>query len=401
MFGLRVTAVVSDLVFLFLAVLSFRLTPDPHVPNLPVQLLVLGVASGTCSLLFLVPNFRGRSAVMVGVAKTLFLCLIFLAIPRGDAGFLALWASYSAVLVFHLGARTSLTLVAAFAALAGLFLFSFPTLWPRSAAEFPGLILSAFAGLMISATLVLARIQAEKLLEARMRIRNFEKDLQRLAEANVGFQEYSSLIEQHTLRAERDRVSREIHDSTGYALTTLKMIFEAAKGLWLRDPSQILGLMDQGIALSKDALEEVRAALRELRTRRDPVVEGLSFVVRLIRNFETVTNVRIEYDFTNARQSYNPDVNALLYKMVQESLTNAYRHGRASWVRMVFSEADDQLHISISDDGRLKTSPVKGIGLRGMEERLLEVGGSLSFPPRERGFEIMASIPIVKEATHA
>jgi len=226
------------------------------------------------------------------------------------------------------------------------------------------------------------------------RTRKLQADLVRVTEANVGFQEYSSLVEQQTLRWERDRISREIHDSTGYALTTIKMVFEAAKGLVVKDPDRVLGLMDQGIGLSREALDEVRGALNELRGRTEGPSEGLSLVVRMIRNFEAVTNVKIVHEFSNARQSYGPDINAALYKMVQESLTNAYRHGRASRVDLLIYETDTELRIRITDNGQSAGVVVKGIGFQGMEERVAGLGGVIAFVPGTQGFEITASIPL-------
>lgn len=402
MVGARNIVVAFDLAMLAIVLVAVSPASGSLSTNPGVQLLVLGLLSGTCSLLFPLLAPKARSSLpVIAVVKALFLCLLFFLIPRGSSGFVLLWATFFSVLLAYLSLQVSLIVGGFFVAMTGLILASFPFLWPRTPAETVGSFLMGLATMATSGLLVVLRVQMDRLRVSEVRTANFEKDLRRLTEANVGFQEYSSLIEQHTLRAERDRISREIHDSTGYALTTLKMIFEAAKGLMQKDPAQVLGLMDQGITLSKDALEEVRAALRELRTQQDPSVEGLSFVVRLVKNFESVTKVRIEYDFTNTKQSYSPSVNALLYKMVQESLTNAYRHGRASWVRMILSETESDLQVSISDNGQFNALGTKGIGLQGMEERIRELGGAISFLPRKQGFEILASIPLLKEPTHA
>jgi signal transduction histidine kinase len=398
----RLTALALDLVILALSFWSFSESFRSAMPHFSAQLLVLCAGSGFCSLLQVIPPFRrSKIALLAATLKSLTFALLFAELAESGLSFLPLWLGYSAMLAAYWGPRVFGIQTAVAAGAGALLLVLFPSLAGNWFIQIPELILLAFSMTAIAGLLLFCRSQAVRLAENRRRLGTFERDLQRVMDANVGYQEYSSLVEQHALREERDRISREIHDSTGYALTTVKMAFEAAKGLWGGDKRRFDELMDQGIALSKQALAEIRAALRQLRARRDPAAEGLSFVTRLIRNFEKVTSVAVEFDYSNARRSYTPEINGLIYKMVQECLANAYRHGRASAVKLVLSEGDDTLRISIRDNGRPASTIVKGIGMQGMEERVQGAGGTIVFAPTATGFETSAEIPIRPEATHA
>ena len=224
--------------------------------------------------------------------------------------------------------------------------------------------------------------------------RVLSEEVSRLSNANLGFQQYASALEGESTRSERLRLSREIHDSAGYALTTLKMLFEAAKGLLVKDPKRIDTLMDEGARISQEALHEIRYVLRQLRTKEEPLPKGLRLVVLLVRNFEKACGIEVHLETTNARNSYSDRVNSTMYRMVQEGMTNAFHHGRATEVSIVLAEVDHKLSIRIRDNGVGSVSVKKGIGLSGMEERVAEAGGWMQYKGQADGFEINALVPI-------
>jgi signal transduction histidine kinase len=111
--------------------------------------------------------------------------------------------------------------------------------------------------------------------------------------------------------------------------------------------------------------------------------------------------VEVDVDFSNSRRTYGKDIDPIIYKMVQEGLINAYRHGHATRVGMTFRETGGELRVRIMDNGGSSKKISKGIGLQGMEERVSGVGGAVEFVAGEGGFSIAASIPLAPEARAA
>ncbi len=262
---------------------------------------------------------------------------------------------------------------------------------------------TVLAGYSLAFGLVVAILMAAagvKMMErerrrARDLVDKLERDVQLLTRANIGFQEYVMWIEQKTLQDERDRISREVHDTTGYMFTTIRMTFEAVKGLIGRDPAAVDGVLDQGIALCREGIHETRAAVRQLRRKGADEQRGLAYLTKIARNFENATHMSIVLDFTNCRSSYGAPINQAVHRMVQEGLTNSFRHGKANRVSVVLMEVRDQLHVMIDDDGTGARHVDRDVGLAGMDERIRDLGGTLYVFPDQPGFSLRAEIPVI------
>jgi len=220
-----------------------------------------------------------------------------------------------------------------------------------------------------------------------------QADLLALTRANVGFQEYISRVEKKTLEEERNRLTREIHDTMGYTLTTLRMVFEAAKGL-RSDEERLFETLDAGIELSKEGMVEVNHALKTMRRIEKDSDKGLDSIIKVARNFELVTKMRVNLEFINTQFNYRQEIVDFVYKMVQESLTNAFRHGNATEVTIVFMEARDTIHVTVRDNGKGSSGMKKDLGLLGMEERVGRLNGLLLVTGEPNGFMLRAVVPL-------
>jgi signal transduction histidine kinase len=97
----------------------------------------------------------------------------------------------------------------------------------------------------------------------------------------------------------------------------------------------------------------------------------------------------------NLPNSLDHELSLALYRTVQEALTNAVRHGKASRVRVIFWVEGEELRLTITDNGKGAFEVVKGIGLAGMEERLGALGGSVQVGQApEGGFSLTAQVPL-------
>ncbi len=214
-----------------------------------------------------------------------------------------------------------------------------------------------------------------------------------LSNANVAFQDHAEYVESETAARERNRITRELHDVTAYALTNIAMTMNAAKVLLRENPAELPELFETTRRQAEDALQETRRTLYLLRSVEDRKLEGLHAFVHLARQFQQATGVTVQINYGNVPFSLGREVDALVYRLIQQGLTNAFRHGQADTVRVNLWRAETEIRVTISDNGKGSEELHEGIGLQGTRERLSTVGGTLETRSRPDGFELNAFIP--------
>ena len=204
---------------------------------------------------------------------------------------------------------------------------------------------------------------------------------------------------------ERRRIARELHDQMGQNLTALnvglKSLLDAdGRSDKLRNMVQPLQELASQTArdLHRVALELRPAALDDL---------GL---VKAVRNLTTTWSVRcgIEVDLEAKYESkgVSPEIETTIYRIIQEALNNIAKHSGAKRVSLVLRRTADHVQAIIEDDGcgfdvataSAEASDRGGLGLLGIQERLGNVGGSLSMESAPgRGVTLIVRIPVLKE----
>ena len=224
-----------------------------------------------------------------------------------------------------------------------------------------------------------------------------DRTVRALSEANLDFQELATRVQRETEEQERRRITREIHDIVGYTLTNIQMMMEAATDLVSRDGAGLGDLLVKSRDQAQRGLLETRRAMRNLRAVTAVRTNGLSRVVEVARIFERATKVRVRLNFGNAPESFGPRIDDVVYRMVQESLTNALRHGNATEISVSFWVVERALRLSIADNGVGSKEIVPGIGLSGMAERIAHVGGAMKAENTPFGFLVSSEIPLGQE----
>jgi len=158
------------------------------------------------------------------------------------------------------------------------------------------------------------------------------------------------------------------------------------------------GLTDVLITARKTAqegLQETRLALRRLRNEQPWVSNAPGAIFKIVSIFRKITGLDVTLSLGNLPNSLSQELSLALYRTVQEALTNAVRHGKASRVRVIFWVVGEELRLTITDNGKGAFEIVKGIGLSGMEERLGALGGSVSVGRApEGGFSLSVQVPV-------
>ncbi|MFD6533621.1 sensor histidine kinase [Streptomyces sp. NPDC060184] len=208
--------------------------------------------------------------------------------------------------------------------------------------------------------------------------------------------------EEARLRAteERLRIARELHDVIGHNISMINVQASAALHRLRKDPAQAeeaLGAIKTG---SKEALRELRATLGVLRRVDDEAptapVPGLARLDELVASAEPA-GLTVRTVSTGTERPLPAPVDLAAYRIVQESLTNAARHGGASLVTIRLGYGTGELTLTVEDDGRGaadRPATAGGSGITGMTERARVLGGELTAGPRQNGgFTVRARLP--------
>jgi len=215
-----------------------------------------------------------------------------------------------------------------------------------------------------------------------------------LLNANLDFQTYAAEIGEKSTIEERKRLTREVHDIVGYTLINLRMMMEAAVELSPADNERLRDLLNRARDQAMSGLLETRGALRNFRAIDTAVIEGANRIQRFVKSFSQATGIAVEVSYGNIPRSFGPEIDGAVVRIIQESMTNAFRHGKATEIQIGLWVDEGRLLVKITDNGIGAEEIKPGIGLSGMGERIDSLHGSLSARNGEYGFIVNAIIPL-------
>jgi two-component system, NarL family, sensor histidine kinase UhpB len=198
---------------------------------------------------------------------------------------------------------------------------------------------------------------------------------------------------------ERLRVAQELHDEIGQTLTAVTIQAErAADG----EPALASQALREVADAVRGSLDEVRRIARELRPEALDDLGLVNALIALCGRLRTETRPRLRRDLQAQLPPLSGDVELVLYRIAQESLTNALRHADADSVTVSLKADAATVTLRVVDDGRGMPLPVpRGTGgIAGMRERALLVGGRLSIESRPGdGTEVRLVVPVQEVVT--
>jgi len=249
-----------------------------------------------------------------------------------------------------------------------------------------------------------------------------------LEKANRRLTEQAAAVEALAIANERNRMARELHDVLGYTLATVVVKAEAARRLLPSDPGRVAEELVRIQEVARGGLSEVRRSVGALRQEDAPEPEaeaqpsdhrrpvaawqavGVSTATTVERGQEWDLDIRALVERTAFEAGLRSIVNLghlpdgagnelvpVLFRVIQESLTNVIRHAAASNVEVAGRMEESRFVLEIVDDGR-GLGPgdhACGYGIRGMRERVAERGGTLQLvSPPGAGVKVLVSLPI-------
>ncbi|MGA1566674.1 MAG: sensor histidine kinase [Ilumatobacteraceae bacterium] len=205
-------------------------------------------------------------------------------------------------------------------------------------------------------------------------------------------------------RDERQRIARELHDSVAHHVSGIAIQAKAARAISAVDPAGADAAIAQVERLASVALDEMRQMVGGLRDDNGPVLtplQGIADIDQLARSGPSLPV--IEVTTVGGYDDVSVPVQAALYRIAQEAVTNSRRHaGDAKLVTVSLAVSDGAIHLRVADDGATAHAGRRtgGHGLTGMAERVALLGGEFhAGPAPSGGWSVTATIPRHRVAT--
>lgn len=228
------------------------------------------------------------------------------------------------------------------------------------------------------------RLRRERVSELEERARRAEQEAERERQLAVA--------------EERTRISRDLHDSAGHAINVILVHAGAARLLSVKDPARSRDALQTIENVARETLGEIDQLVHALREDDGAAVEppaGLTTLASLVQRHRDA-GLDVELTVTGSH-ALAPAVNRAAYRIIQESLTNALRHGDGP-ACVAVAYGDDALEIEVANPAAGDGATLAGHGLVGMRERAVLVGGAIDVERANGTFRVRALLPYVSES---
>jgi two-component system, NarL family, sensor histidine kinase UhpB len=194
--------------------------------------------------------------------------------------------------------------------------------------------------------------------------------------------------------AERKRVAQELHDEVGQAMTAVMLqLSRLAK----RAPAELEDELREAQETTRASLDDVRRIARQLRPEALDDLGLVPALAALAKTFTDRTELRVDRRLDEDLPPLSKQAELALFRVAQESLTNAARHSGSSRIDLWLESSPDEVMLRVRDHGRGINGALPGSGMRGMRERALLVGGDLTIKTAAGGGgEVRLRVPAAK-----
>jgi signal transduction histidine kinase len=213
-------------------------------------------------------------------------------------------------------------------------------------------------------------------------IAHLRKQQESLRFANSQLTHYASTLESLTVSRERNRMSRELHDTVVHTLSGLTVQLETAKAYWDVDAETARNLLGQSLETTRSGLQETRRALKALRASPLDDMGLVAAIQKLGESAAERGKLLLDISLPGSNKILAPDVEQCIYRVAQEAVENVVHHANAQHLKVSLTVDEDPIRLVIEDDGigfnqdnRLLSGH---FGLEGMRERAQLVGGMLT-----------------------
>ncbi|WP_235917973.1 sensor histidine kinase [Paenibacillus lutrae] len=186
---------------------------------------------------------------------------------------------------------------------------------------------------------------------------------------------YAAEIEKMTLMEERNRMSKELHDTLGHSFISLIMSLDASIALMDHKPAEVKDRLIRLRALAEQNLGEMRNVVHEMGEEENSTL--FQQVEALVGRFREHTGTVMTMNMLGTEQPMRFEVRQAILRIIQESFTNALKHGKASQLHLELRFSEFILQLSIQNNGKPIDKLEFGFGLTSMKHRIERLGGRL------------------------
>ncbi|MDO4912728.1 MAG: sensor histidine kinase [Lactobacillus sp.] len=218
-----------------------------------------------------------------------------------------------------------------------------------------------------------------------------KEQLAKAAQTNLELQNYAALSSHIAEDRERKRIARDLHDSVGHALTGVIAGVDAAKVLIDIDPEKAKVQLTKVSKVVKRGLEGIRASLNKLRPGALENYTLQAALQKMLKEYSDISQMKFDFQYQWGDAEFEKTTEDVIFRIIEESVTNALRHGHASQAKIWFLK-NENYEILIQDNGSGCSKIKAGFGLTQMKERVAIVGGRVTFSG-DNGFTVKVEIP--------
>ena len=192
---------------------------------------------------------------------------------------------------------------------------------------------------------------------------------------------------------ERRRVARELHDELGQVLTGVLLLLDEAERATGQRAAEAL---EEGREAARTAINEVRRIVADLRPEALDDLGLGSALAALATNFERRSGIRVTRRVPSDLPRLSGEQDLVVYRVVQEALTNVARHAQARQAELSVEQVDGQVRVVVRDDGRgFRGAPPDDRGIGGIRERAMLVHGTVEVQSAPgQGTQVVVCIPV-------
>lgn len=198
--------------------------------------------------------------------------------------------------------------------------------------------------------------------------------------------------------AERNRLSRDLHDSVSQAVYSMSLGVRTMEALAHTDVSRVLEPLPHVVSMAEAALSEMRALIYELRPELLEIEGLLAAIKKQVVSIETRHSLKVNTTLPSVEPAIGIESKEMIYRTLVEALHNIVKHAHASYVSITLTCDAHALRLNISDDGvgfDVNKVPAQHFGLRLMNERISQIGGKLSLSSvQNAGTHIEIEVPM-------
>lgn len=219
------------------------------------------------------------------------------------------------------------------------------------------------------------------------------KKLSMVAMINKKMQKYVIVTEKFGERNERKRLARELHDTIGHALAGMAVGVDACITMIDKNPQLAKAQLKIISKAIRKGMKDVRNSLNKMRPDFLQQYRLKEAIEKMKEEISDVTDLKINLNYQIDETGFETKIEDILFRVIQESITNSIRHGLATVVDIDIYKENNLLCLKIKDNGKGCKAINYGFGLKQMVERVSQIRGDINFYS-ENGFTTEIKIPL-------